>query len=165
MSLVNDALKRAKQMQQNMRKQSQPELPPRPAGPVVTQPTSPAWIWAAFFAFLLAASGYLVWQTTSQDNPRSADAASNDTLIVHAATAPRAAAKPAAVKTNAVETAVRPAPLKLQSIFYIPGRSSVMISGESLSVGGQIRNFRVVEIKPDSVTLADATETKVLKLH
>ncbi|HKI70122.1 MAG TPA: hypothetical protein VKA67_11065, partial [Verrucomicrobiae bacterium] len=81
----------------------------------------------------------------------------------------RVAAKSSALKTNAVETATQtvtqPAPLKLQSIFYIPGRSSVMISGESLSVGGHIRDFRVVDIKPDCVTLASPTETKVLKLH
>ena len=168
MSLINDALKKAKQTQQKMRQRSQPELPLRPAGTVLTQPASPTWIWASFFALLLAACGYLVWQSFPENHPQSAGlASSNEVLIARAATRPQPNTHSPALKTNIAESvpALTPlAPLKLQSIFYIPGHSTVMISGQSLSAGGHIREFRVVAIKPDSVTLASATETRVLKL-
>ncbi len=167
MSLINDALKRAKQAQRENPSATQPELPLIPAGPAIPQSNAPAWLWPAFFTLLLGACVYLIWQSLPQNNPTGASASSsNAILVVHAATPPQPTTNSSTLKTNAVETqvAIQPAPLKLQSIVYLPGRSSIMIGGKLLSVGDYIDGLRVMDINPSCATLANSKETRILKL-
>jgi hypothetical protein len=58
----------------------------------------------------------------------------------------------------------KPAPLKLQSIVYNPGRSSAMISGKFVFVGDRVRGLSVVAIDKEEVTLVGDGQTNVLSL-
>jgi len=57
-----------------------------------------------------------------------------------------------------------PPPLKLQGVVYNPRRPSAVISGKTLFIGDRIRDFRVVAISQESVTLTGAGQTNVLSL-
>jgi hypothetical protein len=54
--------------------------------------------------------------------------------------------------------------LKLQGVVYNPRRPSAVISGKTLFIGDRIRDFRVVAISQESVTLTGAGQTNVLSL-
>ena len=169
MSLINDALKRAKQAQRENPGSSQPELPLIPAKTTTAKTNSPAWLWPVYFTLLLSACAWLIWQALPQNSPEEAKTSShNDVLVVHAAGPAKPTAKSDDPKTNSMEsaaqTAAQPAPLKLQSIFLIPSHPSVMISGKSLFIGDHIGEYRVANINASSVTLVSPTETKVLRL-
>ena len=58
-----------------------------------------------------------------------------------------------------------PAPeLKLQAIFFAPGRSSAIISGKTVRVGNIFKGFRVTAITEVSATLVSDTQTNVMTL-
>lgn len=57
-----------------------------------------------------------------------------------------------------------PAPARLQAIFYDPVRPSAMIGGESMFVGDSLGNFRVAAITRTTVTLVSPTRTNLLTL-
>ena len=75
---------------------------------------------------------------------------------------------PPVANTNAAvatgETPPQPEPLKLQAIFFTPGRPSVMIGGKTLFVGDRVGEFRILAITPNSATLEGAGQKKVLSL-
>jgi hypothetical protein len=54
--------------------------------------------------------------------------------------------------------------LKLQGIFFHPTRPAAMISGNTVYIGDQIGNLRVVAIDQHTATLAGGGETNILKL-
>jgi hypothetical protein len=58
----------------------------------------------------------------------------------------------------------KPAPPRLQAIFFTPPSPSVMIGGKTLLVGDRLGELRVVAITQDSATLAGAGQTNVLRL-
>jgi hypothetical protein len=55
-------------------------------------------------------------------------------------------------------------PLKLQGIFFHPTRPAAMISGNTVYIGDQIGNLRVVAIDQHTATLAGGGVTNILKL-
>jgi len=70
--------------------------------------------------------------------------------------------------TNSVATPPppsKPAPPRLQAIFFTPPSSSVMIGGKTLFVGDRLGEFSVVAITQNSATLAGAGRTNVLNLR
>ena len=84
-----------------------------------------------------------------------------------AATAVRSAAATGA--TNTARPLTQPplaqaAPLKLQGIFFHPTRPAAMISGNTVYIGDQVGNLRVVAIDQQSATLAAGGQTNILKL-
>lgn len=86
-----------------------------------------------------------------------------------ATTTPVAAPSAAVAETNSPAASVqpeppKPAPLKLQSIVYNPGRSSAMVSGKFVFVGDKVQGFRITAIDQETVTLVGNGQTNVLSL-
>jgi hypothetical protein len=75
-----------------------------------------------------------------------------------------AAAAPTNSDTAAEPPPPAPPPLKLQGVVFNPKRPSALISGKTVFVGDRIRDFRVVAISADSATLMGAGQTNVLSL-
>ena len=64
----------------------------------------------------------------------------------------------------AVPEPPKPAPLRLQGIFFHPKRPSAIISGKTVFIGDKVGDLRVVAIEPDGATLVGAGQTNVLSL-
>ena len=190
MSLINDALKRTKQAQQ--------QNPPPPDGPAL-KPADPAATKSAsntksllyiMVACVIIGNALLFFaikdrgtkKETAPANPPSAPVAVPPTAVVttpqpppvQPAPAPVAVVTPAptvtpiAPDTNAVAAVApeppKPAPLKLQSIIYNPSRPSAMVSGKFLFIGDKVQGFRVTAINQETVTLVGNNQTNVLSL-
>jgi hypothetical protein len=50
-------------------------------------------------------------------------------------------------------------------VLYNPARPSAIVGGRTVFVGDRIREYRVVRITADSVTLVSPTSTNVLTLE
>ena len=194
MSLVNDALKRAKEAQQ-----------PTPAPPISGPPfkelekvedsgnwiTSPITMAVVGFIVLI-----VVWQSLrrgdegSRSEGNSTPVAARSILTpesdataveppsstpeaapgVGLATVPNSTNGPATELGSATPHEIIPAappappPLKLQAVIWNPKRPSGMISGATVFVGDKVQDFKVTKITQDSVTLSGSGEVKVLKL-
>ena len=59
----------------------------------------------------------------------------------------------------------KPAPLKLQAVFYDPARPSAIISGKTVCVGDSVRDFRVVAIGSASAMLVSGSQTNLLTIE
>jgi hypothetical protein len=184
MSMLNDALKQAKQTQQD----NPPPTPPLQFRPVEPgQPNhsrAPLLFVGLAFALILvvALGGMFVWLVSQKaaNELRVAARSTNEP-----ATAVTADAKPAIVAplppalppaplpvepgTNtlpATATAEPPQPLapKLQGISFHPTRPLAVVNGKSVLIGDRVSGFRVLAIARSSVTLGSATATNVLSL-
>jgi hypothetical protein len=182
MSLINDALKRAKDAQQKS-----PGVAPGPQlRPSQTLPSPDRHLRRllslaiAFFVFLGLSFVWLNWQDiyrgkssvaaikpavqpvpgTKPAVPAPAAPGSSAPMASHAPLKTAIAAAPA-VPTPA------PAPvmLKLQAIFFVPGRSSAIINGKTVQAGDTVQGFRVAAISRAGVTLVSATQTNVVTLN
>jgi hypothetical protein len=157
MSLINDALKRARQQQKN----------PPPGGPPPPRPVEPQksgnaaqWILPSVIIFLVIAACFFIGLAMAKHTV---------TQIEHApevsAVTPEVEAVPAPVvrePTNA-EPEI-PAPVfKVQGIIYDPVRPWAIINGKTVFVGDRVENLRVKTINRSSVILqaADGSETKL----
>ncbi|MGC3961376.1 MAG: hypothetical protein QM813_26650 [Verrucomicrobiota bacterium] len=190
MSLINDALKRAKDAQQ----ENPPATPPLEFRPVEPgQQSNPRQNWLLFGLALvviaiLGLSTLLVrFIAQSRSNElqvaaRMAEvpAASNPPVeappvhavaeVVVAPTPPASSELPAEPSTNSVPVVAahveenKPAPLKLQGIFFNPQNPSAVVSGRSVYLGDRVGGFRVMGISPVAVTMVSATATNVLSL-
>jgi hypothetical protein len=191
MSLVNDALKRARQ--------AQSENPP-PTPPLHFQPADPAQENAARSPLLFVGlalllilgvglGGLAIWfavqkqadlkaaaRVAATSAPEVADAPPKPTTTqesVVAPTNPPVALKPPLLdlgqrdtNTAIVAAPVEPPPplLKLQGIFFNPRSPSAVVSGRTVYVGDRVNGFQVQAITPRAVTLVNATGTNVLSL-
>lgn len=193
MSLINDALKRTKEaQQQNAPPASGPPL--KPADPAVTKAAgnskSLLYIMVACvvvgnaFLFIYLKDGDRKPTAAQPTSPIAAAPAPVPTVPATPAPTPPAAvstvtANPPPVtasalpETNAVAAAPiipaqpeppKPAPLKLQSIIYNPSRPSAMVSGKFVLVGDKVLGFRVVAIDQETVTLIGNGQTNILSL-
>ncbi len=67
--------------------------------------------------------------------------------------------------TNSYAAALpKPAPLTLQAVVFNPARPSAIIGGQTVFVGDRINEFHVARILRNSITLVSRTQTNVLKL-
>lgn len=187
MSLVNDALKRAKQ--------AQSENPP-PTPPLQFRPVDPAHENAARSPVLLvglvlglvvvvALGGAAIWYLVQKQNSnlrveaRPAETVAPSEVAPVAPTLPTATSNPPLAMapilidlgqhdTNtAIVSApaeVSPPPLKLQGIFYNPRSPSAVVNGRTVYVGDRVNGFRVLAITPEAVQLANGAVTNVLSL-
>jgi hypothetical protein len=177
MSLINEALKRAKQAQQ----QKPPETPPmqfRPVEPGQQPNKSSVGIWIAVGIIALLAIGFVVRKFTRENGsniPKEARARE----IVPANPFPRETAPAVTTKapianaselanhgTNAPvvdEVPAKPAP-KLQAVVFDPKHPSAIISGKTLFVGDKMGDLRVVKITRESATLVGGGQTNLLVL-
>jgi hypothetical protein len=61
-------------------------------------------------------------------------------------------------------TPPKPAPLRLQALFFHPQHPSAVVSGKTLFLGDRIGDLRLVAVDKESVTLAGGGKTNVLTL-
>ncbi|HLP76105.1 MAG TPA: hypothetical protein VK327_04240 [Candidatus Paceibacterota bacterium] len=186
MSLVNDALRRAKQH----------TTQPIPAANLQLRPIEPAAENTAHgtgkFPLVFTVMGIVLVALVITG---FLQAKSSNSIPVQAATAPVRQVKPAApiasvkapaiaapapspvveVKTivsppsNATTIAEAPAPKalppKLQAIFFNNNRPSAMIDGRTVYVGNRIRDYRVAAITPNSAMLVSGATTNILSFQ
>ncbi len=141
MSRINDALKQARQAQQN-----QPPAGVPPLTPAATKtPGGVGWVLPATVILLLAAA----------------------CLFIGLALFKRPAA-PVITQTNKtpatnVATVTAPPQLKLQGIFADPKRPCAIVSGKTVFAGDLVDDFRVTKISQKTITLKkpDGTEKKL----
>jgi len=160
MSLINDALKQAKQ--------SQPPNPPSP--PPSLAPVESAsqgggsWLAPVMILLLLVAAGIFIGLSLFKHGPSAA----GTPPVAATVTQPvKTAMATLPVVTNPPPAAVvppKPPGPKLQGILYTVTRPCAIISGQTVFVGDLVGKLRVAAISKDSVTLQSQTETNVLSL-
>ncbi len=190
MSLVNDALQRAKQHT------AQPAPPPslqlRPLEPAITPVPHSIWkfpIVLTIIGIVAAALAVTGWLQRGQEN----EVRARSVAMVIPVSEPKAAAVPAAklleplkvsnstaVADSKVEVAnlnteaaaaivpvpaPRPVPPKLQAIFFNKAQPSAMINGRTLVVGNRLGAFRIAAITANSATLVSDTATNILSFE
>lgn len=172
MSLINDALKRARE--------AQPQSPPpaadlqlRPAEPAPTVGNGMGMLVPALVGFLVLIGGFILWHV--EQHPAAAKQVTPETKAA-SFTAPEIKAPvqvaavpapnpPAPAPTVAPVFVPPPVPLKLQAVFFAPGHSSAIINGKTVRAGDKFKGFRVAAIAETSATLVSATETNVIVLE
>jgi hypothetical protein len=181
MSLINDALKRAKQAQQ-------PHSPDAPQMRVQFRPVEPGqqakknntgiWIAVVIVAGLII--GFVIRQMTRESSPAPKEVKAREIVpanpqeesapVPPTSSAPKGGAHqtasqetPAATPSDKMDEPAKPAP-KLQAVVFDPKRPSAIISGKSVFRGDKVGDFRVVAITRESVTLVGGGQTNVLVL-
>jgi hypothetical protein len=213
MSQINDALKRAKTVQQ-IHPPAAAKISLRPIEPARQPTRGPGLILPATLVTVLIA-GILSWWmlkrtshaarvpgsiptvaakappvSAGSTEPASVPAATPTPAAAVSSPGPAAAIKPApmlpakTVEPSVASSAVgapgrkagvpadaaaapavaKPAPPKLQAITFNPTQPSAIINGKTVYVGDRFREFRVLQIDPDSVTLVSGTRTNVLTM-
>jgi hypothetical protein len=156
MSLINDALNRAKKSQQ-----SDPPSGAQPLSPVEPDSRNGAnWIFIVVVALLIAAACFFIGLAfAKRKSPAAVVAPPPVTNTQPVAVVPP---KPPAPKTNIVATPKPPAPppLKVQGIFYNANRPEAIVNGHTVYVGDLVSGFRVKEISQNDVSFVgpDGTE-------
>ena len=189
MSLINDALKRAQEAQQ----ENPPTVPPLEFRPVepgqkAQRRTTLLVVGVALvLVAILGLAGALVWFVAqSKTAPLPVVARVVDPPVVARAVATETPTNPPVPpeaepvsevlkpldepRTNglpvgaALSEVLKPAPLKLQGIFFNPQNPSAVVNGRSVYLGDRVNGFRVMGISPVAVTFVSATATNVLSL-
>ena len=164
MSLINDALKQAKQSQP-----PNPSSTPPPLAPVESASQGGgSWLAPVMIILLLAAAGIFIGLSLAK---HASPAASVPPVAATVTQAVKTAAAVLSIVTNpppgSNTVAVippRPPEPKLQGILYAASRPCAIVSGKTVFVGDPVGELRVTAISKDSVTLQSETETNVLSL-
>jgi len=167
MSLINDALKQARQNPPaDAPPPAQPPLPP--LQPAAHHPVPVAgWLIPAVVIFLIVAAVFFMgWALANRSvntkvvvaSSTAAAAAPASVSSVPAAIAAPPAAVPALAPTTAPPaTVVQPPALPvLQGIFYSPTAPSAIVNGKTVRPGDAFNQYRVQEITRSTLTLVDA---------
>lgn len=177
MSLVNDALKRAKDAQ---RKGQAPAPGPqlRPAEPAAPAAQGTNLLMPVAVGLIVVVGLFIALQhrqkTVARESVPQPKAAAPVAQVPApkpaevAISAPAPAAPVAAVAAKSAPSPVVSAPepvLKLKAIFYSPGHSTAIINGKTVKAGDLYRGFRVAAITQTSATLVSATQTNVMTLE
>jgi hypothetical protein len=187
MSLINDALKRAKDAQQKSPPAAAEELQLRPATAAPAPKSNLGMLVPLVAAVCAIAVLLLVWQgrqkTAARELtvepkpvPTPATSIAKPTAAPAVQPPPIVAAIPApVVQVAQLKPALAPAPapvvtapvfdLKLKAVFYTPGHPTAIINGKTVKVGTVIKGFRVAALTEGSATLVSATQTNVLTLE
>jgi hypothetical protein len=194
MSLINDALKRAKQSQSPDAPPSAPHLHFRPVEPGPTVRRGVGLLLPAVLALIALVGLLFLWELAHKNgstNPqpelvaRAAStpptaaplAASQPPSVAGTALAAPATIEPApavaapdpveappATVADEAPAPPKPAPLRLQGIVFNPARPSAMINGKTVFVGEKVGEFRVGAITQNSATLISGSQTNLLEL-
>jgi hypothetical protein len=175
MSLINEALKRAKDAQQKSPAVAPgPQLRPAESTPPLAANRGMGMMAPAIVILVVVAGLAALWLARQKpadipieaktSAPASPLPMTKPPVQTAAVSVPAVVAVPAAVQRIAPAT---PAvtPLKLQAIFYVPGRSTAIINSKTVRMGDTLRGFRVAIIDRTSATLVSATETNVMTLE
>ncbi|HHY84104.1 MAG TPA: hypothetical protein GYA07_01010 [Verrucomicrobia bacterium] len=174
MSLINDALRRAKAVQQSNPPPPDPNLEFRPVEPD-RNPRSPLLLWAAGGA-VVCAIGVLFLMLRSNEpvaakpiaSPQAAAPVTPAVVEPVTSVAEVATNTPPAESTNEVAAVAEPAPApvpRLQAILFNPARPSAVVNGKTVFIGNTVANFRVTSITETTVTLVGETESHILTLE
>jgi hypothetical protein len=152
MSLINDALKQARQSQQ----QNPPSAMP-PMRPAASAPRGAAdWFLPLAVIVLVGAAAFFIWlalaghKTPVVKAPEISTTQPAAPVISAPVVAPTVSA-PAVSNIVAAVPATLPLP-KLQGIVY-GAKSWAIVDGKTVYVGDRAGDFRVKEILPNSITL------------
>jgi len=160
MSLINDALKQARQAPPRNTPNSMPSLQPAHNH----QDSSPTAVWLvpAIIIFLVFAAIFFIgWAAAHRTVRTVADTPSDPDTTEQAETVVVAPAPPPAPHAPAVSApAVAPKP-KLQGIFYSPTAPSAILDGKTIHTGDQFKQYTVKEISKYTVTLVDADKKEI----
>lgn len=167
MSLINDALKRAKRSQQQTPSGALP-LPPvesrSPGGTDWALPTLAALFVAGACLFIGLAFAKRTLPAKNPGNPTIVATVAPQKIETSAAAhdLPKTSPAPASQTAAGSSTSSK---LKVQGIFYDPSRPQAIVNGRTIGVGARVGDFRVKAISPDRVVFiaADGTE-KILGL-
>jgi hypothetical protein len=180
MSLINDALRRAKQ--QTVPAPTVAELPLRPLEPGVEKHSRPlALPLMIMFVGGLIVAGALVPLMSSRESVREKPHAPASTVmpapapVVDAVTPITVPAAAVVVVTNEpltvtpapqVTEAVLPlSPVRLQGILYHSSAPSAIINGKTVRAGDRVGDYAVLSISRSSAILATATQTNILHIE
>jgi hypothetical protein len=187
MSLINDALQRAKQQPVHPAAASNLQLRPMEPAPVEKK----GWgITVSIVATILIVAAALIsgWYQRNRTSQAQVQAtppppASQPVAAVVPALAPAAVAvahspsttetKPLAVTPETVASsptpveiaAPKPAPIKLQAILFNKTKPSAIINGKTVYVGNHLGEFQVASITQTSATLISSTATNILSFE
>jgi hypothetical protein len=159
MSLINDALKQARQ--------EPPRNPPNPLPPLRPaaddSPSIIAWLLPAIVIILIVAAIFFIgWAAAHHSVKSIVTTPDSDTATqpVENVALPVVAPTPAPPPPPAVNPPDLP---KLQGIFYSPTAPSAILDGKTVQPGDQFKQFKVKEISKYTVTLIgpDKKEFKV----
>jgi hypothetical protein len=157
MSLINDALKRAREQQKN----PPPSVPPlRPFEPRKSG-DAPQWILPSVIIFLIVAACFLIGLALAKRTVTQIERAPE---AVSTTQAVEAVSAPVIREPSNAEPEIPAAPvLKVQGIVYDPVHPWAIINGKTVFVGDHLDSFRVKTINKNTVTLqaADGSETKL----
>jgi hypothetical protein len=192
MSLINEALKRAKQTQQE-NPPATPALEFRPVEPSQSASRRTTLLIVGMtlvVIMILGLAGTLIWFVLKSDRaslpiaarvaeaplaalPSEVKPAPTPVKEALPAVAPATGQKfehPDEPNTNRVPVggeiveAIQPPALKLQGIFFSPSHPSAVVNGKTVYLGDRVNGFRLVAVSPVAVTFVRATETNVLSL-
>jgi hypothetical protein len=172
MSLINDALKRARQAQPGDVQNPLLPLPPATGRPV----SAGMWLLPAIIIFLVVAAIFFIGLAMAHHAVHNVMAASPAPVIAAAQPAP-AVAPVVAVQTPAAPPVAAPPAVvssppsppnpphspKLQGIFYSPSAPAAILDGKMVRPGDSFLQYRVTEITRSAVTLA-GPDGKTVKL-
>jgi hypothetical protein len=147
MSLINDALKQARQSQQPNPPSGQPPL--RPVEPAPRRVTD--WLLPLVVVALAGAAAFFIGLALARHKPSVTKAPE----IL--AKQPAAPAVVRVTNTPAISNTVAAVPpsaagMKLQGVVY-GEKSWAIVDGKTVFVGDSVGGFRVKEISPNSITL------------
>jgi hypothetical protein len=182
MSLINDALRRAKQ--QTTHATPGPNLQLRPMEEVPGQRPNSGILFTIIFASVLILAGAVVPMFLKDRKvhlvERSPVHLASTTPAIPAADAAAAPMIAEQVSTTSINTeefpsitpvipsaiaeapAITPPPLKLNGIFFQTGKPSAIVNGKTVYVDGRVGEFRVASISAESVLLVSETQTNIL---
>ncbi|HSY19023.1 MAG TPA: hypothetical protein VK815_11840 [Candidatus Acidoferrales bacterium] len=160
MSLINDALKQARQTPPRNTPNSMPPLQPAQNH----QESSPTAVWLvpAIIIFLVFAAIFFIGWAAAHRTVRTVAAAPADPDTTEQ---PETVAGPIAVSSPPPPPPVAPTPPapkpKLQGIFYSPTEASAILDGKTIHTGDQFKQYKVKEISKYTVTLIDADKKEI----
>ncbi len=158
MSLINDALKRAKQSQQPQQQAPTPPLVP----PVSAQSDGQGganWLFSVLLvALIIGASvllglAFLPRKPMPQTTPSAVPAPSAQIPVPASVAVKPPAPATALAPTQSVAVVAPPPPaLKVQGIFYNSDRPQAIVNGRTVYIGDNVSGFQVKLISQDKVS-------------
>ena len=166
MSLINDALKRAKLAQNESAPATPVNVPPlRPVEAQTVGYDSTWWIWPVAILLFLVLFGGLFYAISSgfhASRPVVVAPAVVPPVAQHIVAAPPVdPPSPAPVVVVAAKT---PKPARIQGIVYDPVNPWAIISGKTIRVGDSVDGLRVTAISREAIMLTGNGQTNQLRV-
>jgi hypothetical protein len=159
MSLINDALKRAKEAQ---RKNPPPGAPPLTPYNARENERDLSWVLPVLIIFLIIVAFFFIVLAFAHHAVRkivnAPDAAATQQVETVVAPAP----PPPVIGPAALTNGNRPPATRVQGIFYDPVHPCAIISGRTVYLGDDVDGMRVTAIARNSITLVGKGQTNTL---